>query len=151
MFCFLSALPVLSLSQLSQELNQAQKVRVDRRELERFEPLTVWQFVSVAVHTITNCLGSTLVYPFYSLEMKITRFSWVWCQPGVEWCLNSDCLMTPKNSRMLKIQRNRIVGQNPHCGASQAALPLQDQCGRCDLRGRRGTERAVISYKLRKL
>ena len=38
---FLSELPVLTLSQLSQVLKQAQKVRVDHRELERFERLTV--------------------------------------------------------------------------------------------------------------
>ena len=45
---FSSELPVLTLSQVSQELKQAQKVRVDHRGLERFEPLTVWQFVSVS-------------------------------------------------------------------------------------------------------
>ena len=36
-----SELSVVTLSQLSQVLKQAQKVRVDHRELERFEPLTV--------------------------------------------------------------------------------------------------------------
>ena len=38
---FSSELLVLTLSQLSQALEQTQKVRVDHRELERFEPLTV--------------------------------------------------------------------------------------------------------------
>ena len=57
---FSSELLVLTLSQLSQALEQSQKVRIDHRKLERLES-TVLTVRLWLIHKGANCLGPTLV------------------------------------------------------------------------------------------
>ena len=64
-------LPLLTLNQLSQVLKQTQEVRVDRRELERFEPLTVGQFVSVPYFENTQKVFGACAGTIFFLQVRL--------------------------------------------------------------------------------
>ena len=58
--CCSSELPGSDLEPIEPSAETNPRGQVGHGELERFEPLNVWQFVFVALHKETDCLGPTL-------------------------------------------------------------------------------------------
>ena len=104
----------VTLSQLSQVVKQTQKVRVDHRELERFEPLMVWHIVFVAHFINAQTVWGLCSYILYR---SAHEFGWQFSFGLASILLTSKCTFatcSPATSRITSLNSQRCACHDLH-------------------------------------